>query len=92
MNYYYAVPAAAAASLILSAVWYSPFLLGKHWQKAAGVSPGRTKWMTRLLMFLGSFVLLNLMALGMALLLKEGATVLEGLEAVLSQSLKKRKF
>jgi hypothetical protein len=52
-----AVIAAAVASFALGAVWYSPALFGKAWQRESGVTDQQMKTATMALIFGLTFVL-----------------------------------
>jgi hypothetical protein len=52
-----AVLAATFAAFVLGGLWYSPLLLGKQWQAAAGLSDAQLAAGNKALIFGGSFVL-----------------------------------
>jgi len=65
-----AVLIAALASFALGSVWYSPLMFGKGWQKAVGLSDKDIKDSNMLVTFGLSFILMLIMAFGLALLFK----------------------
>jgi hypothetical protein len=65
-----AVLVAALASFALGSVWYSPLMFGKSWQKAVGLTDDDIKNSNMLLTFGFSFLLMFIMAFGLALLFK----------------------
>ncbi len=67
---YLAVVAAAVASFILGAVWYGTALFGKSWQVELGFSDEYLKEGNMAKIFGSSFVLMLIMALGMAMLVQ----------------------
>lgn len=64
-----AIAAAGAANFGLGMLWYSPFLFGKHWQKAQGVTEADLKKNNMVAAMGGSFILMTLMAFGIAMFL-----------------------
>jgi hypothetical protein len=65
----WAVLVAAAAAFLLGGLWYAPFLFGKAWQKAAGLSDERMKSGNPAMIFAVSFLLSLLAAFVFALFL-----------------------
>jgi hypothetical protein len=80
-----AVALCAVSSLVLGGVWYSPVLLAKSWQKAAGLSDEQAKSGNMVMIFGGSFVLSLVAAFVFAMFLGKGmglqASTLAGLSA-----------
>ncbi len=66
---YLAVILAGVINFGIGMIWYSPFLFGKMWQKGQGYSESELKKNNMYLAFGGSFVLMTIMALGVALFL-----------------------
>lgn len=64
---YLAVFVSALASFVIGSLWYSPILFGKGWQKALGNSEEDIKGANMVLIFGASFVLMFIMAFGLAL-------------------------
>ncbi|HAF30640.1 MAG TPA: DUF1761 domain-containing protein [Bacteroidales bacterium] len=64
---YLAVFVSALASFVIGSLWYSPILFGKSWQNALGLSEDDLKGANMFLIFGTSFVLMFIMALGLAL-------------------------
>lgn len=62
-----AVLIAALASFAIGSVWYSPLMFGKGWQKAVGLSDNDIKGANMFLIFGSSFVLMLIMAFGLAM-------------------------
>lgn len=58
----------ALAAFALGALWYSPVLFGKIWQKELGISDEKIKQANMIKIFGTSFFLTFIMALGMWLL------------------------
>lgn len=54
---YFAALAAAASSFLLGGLWYSPFLLGKLWQREVGLNAEKNKGANMPLIFGGAFAL-----------------------------------
>ena len=52
-----AVLLCAVSSLVLGAIWYSPMLFAKPWQRAAGLSDEQAKSGNMAMIFGGAFVL-----------------------------------
>ena len=65
---------AAVASFGLGAVWYSPLLFSKAWQKAVGLSDETLQKANMAVVFGSSFVLIFLMDFGLAVILQGHAT------------------
>jgi len=65
---------AAVASFGLGAVWYSPLLFSKAWQKAVGLSDETLQKTNMAVVFGSSFVLIFLMDFGLAVILQGHAT------------------
>lgn len=54
---YWAVLAAAAASMVVGAIWYSPSVFGDAWMKLAKVNPDSKTTTTQMtLMYIGTFI------------------------------------
>ncbi len=74
---------AAVAFWALGALWYSPLLFGKRWQKEVGLSEETIKKANMAVVFGLSFVLMFLMVMGMSITLRihhpEDVTWLTGL-------------
>lgn len=64
-----AVAVAGVASFVLGALWYSPILFGKTWQKELGYSDEYLQSGNMGLTFGTSFVLMLIMSFGMAIIL-----------------------
>ena len=64
---YLAVFVSALAAFFLGYLWYSPLLFGKGWQKALGLSDEKIKEANMLAIFGTSFILMFIMALGIAM-------------------------
>lgn len=64
---FFAVIVAAIISFAIGSLWYSPLLFGKGWQNALGISNEKMKRTNMFLIFGTSFVLMLIMALGLAL-------------------------
>ena len=62
---YLAILAGAAAFWVLGALWYSPVLFSKVWQKEVGLSDEQIKSGNMALTFGGSFVLMIFMSVGL---------------------------
>lgn len=62
-----AVLLAALASFAIGSLWYSPLFFGKGWQKALGLSSADIQNANMFLIFGASFILMFIMALGLAL-------------------------
>ncbi|MGI9541814.1 MAG: DUF1761 domain-containing protein [Cyclobacteriaceae bacterium] len=67
---YLATGVAALASFALGALWYSPVLFGKAWQKELGFTDEYLKEGNMGKTFGSSFVLMAVMAFGMAMLVQ----------------------
>lgn len=67
---YLAVAASALAAFALGALWYSPVLFSKVWQKEVGLSEDDFKNANMAKTFGGSFVMMLIMSFGMALLVQ----------------------
>lgn len=65
-----AVLVAAVASFAIGALWYSPVLFGKAWQKELGFTQKDLEGANMAMIFGGSFVMILIMALGMGMLLQ----------------------
>jgi len=65
---------AAIASFGLGAVWYSPLLFAKAWQREAGLSEETLKKANMAVVFGSSFLLIFLMNFGLAIILQGHAT------------------
>jgi hypothetical protein len=61
---------AAIASFGLGAIWYSPILFSKAWQKGVGLSDDTIKNANLALIFGSSFLLIFLMDFGLAIILQ----------------------
>lgn len=68
-----AVGVAAVAAFALGAVWYSPVLFGKLWQKLLGLTDEHIQGANMGLIFGSSFVMMLLMSYGMAHLIGTAA-------------------
>ncbi|MCB0607726.1 MAG: DUF1761 domain-containing protein [Lewinellaceae bacterium] len=80
---YLAVLVAGVASFALGALWYSPVLFSKTWQKEVGLSDADMRNGNIAKTFGLSFVLMVVMALGMAMLLNhvgKGTDFMDGLK------------
>jgi disulfide bond formation protein DsbB len=66
---YLAVVAGALAFWIIGALWYSPLLFGKRWQKEIGIPKESISKANMAMVFGLSFVLMLVMVFGMALIL-----------------------
>jgi hypothetical protein len=66
---YLAVITAAIAAFALGALWYSPILFAKAWQKELGFTEADLQKGNMAITMGGSFVLMTLMSFGLALLL-----------------------
>jgi len=64
---YLAVVVATLASFAIGSLWYSPLLFGKGWQKAVNLSEDDIKNSNMFKTFGFSFILMFIMALGVAL-------------------------
>lgn len=64
---YLAVLVSALASFVIGSLWYSPLLFGKSWQNALGFTDDDLKEANMFLIFGASFILMFIMALGLAL-------------------------
>ena len=71
-----AVLAAALSMFALGAVWYSPALFARPWQRAAGLTDAQLQAGNPLLIFGIAFVLSMLMAVNLAFFLAGPATTL----------------
>jgi len=67
---YLAVATATVASFALGALWYSPVLFSKIWQKEVGLTDENLKGANMAKIFGTCLVLTAVMAFGMALMLK----------------------
>jgi hypothetical protein len=65
-----AVIVAGIAAWVIGALWYSPVLFGKIWQKEMGFSDEYLKQANMVLIFGGSLILMLLMSFGMAFLVQ----------------------
>lgn len=65
---YLAVLVAALSAFAIGSVWYSPLMFGKGWQKALGLSDEDIKDANMLVIFGTSFLLMVIMAFGLAIL------------------------
>jgi hypothetical protein len=65
---------AAIASFALGALWYSPVLFGKAWQKTLGFTDESLAKSNMALIFGSSFVLIFLMDFGLAIILQGHAS------------------
>lgn len=65
---------AAIASFGLGAIWYSPLLFAKAWQREAGLSEETLKKANMAVVFGSSFLLIFLMNFGLAIILQGHAT------------------
>jgi hypothetical protein len=63
-----AVIVAALSAFAIGSVWYSPLMFSKSWQNALGLSEDDIKDANMFLIFGTSFVLMFIMAIGLALL------------------------
>ncbi|MBL7784930.1 MAG: DUF1761 domain-containing protein [Chitinophagales bacterium] len=68
-----AVIAAGFAAFLLGALWYSPVLFGKLWQRELGYTDEYLQQGSMPKIFGTSFLLMLIMALGMAFLLQDKA-------------------
>ena len=71
-----AVVAAALSMFAVGAIWYSPLLFDKPWQKAAGLSDADRQANNPALMFGGAFVLTLIMAANLAFFISGPETTL----------------
>ncbi|MEM7361420.1 MAG: DUF1761 domain-containing protein [Bacteroidota bacterium] len=69
MYIYYLVPLSSIICFVLGILWYSPFLLGNLWQKE--VTLRESTKVLRGRAFVGSFLMMNVMAWGMSWLLEK---------------------
>ena len=69
-----AIFVAAIVSFALGSLWYSPLMFGKGWQKALGLSDEKIKEANMVVIFGTSFILMFIMALGLAFLLQGNST------------------
>ena len=76
---YWAVLVAAISSFVVGGLWYAPFLFGKAWQAAAGLSDEKIKNASMGKTFGLSFVLSVMIAYGMAMFFGEGVDLNMGL-------------
>lgn len=53
---YFAVIAAAVAAFVLGGIWYAPFLFGKPWMEATGITEERAKQANMAKVFGVSFI------------------------------------
>jgi hypothetical protein len=67
---FFALIIAAVASFGLGAIWYSPLLFSKAWQKEVGLSDDAMKNANLGLIFGSSFLLIFLMDFGLAVILQ----------------------
>lgn len=65
---------AAVASFALGAIWYSPVLFGKAWQKTLGFTEESLGKSNMALIFGSSFVLIFIMDFGLAVILQGHAS------------------
>jgi len=63
-----AVIVAALSAFAIGSVWYSPLMFSKAWQSALGLSDDDIKNANMFLIFGTSFILMLIMAIGLALL------------------------
>jgi len=84
---YLAVIAAAVATFLLGGLWYSPVLLGKVWQREAGVSDEQMKSANMAMIFGLTFVLSLVAAWVFALFLGPRPPMALGLGAGFSAGL-----
>jgi len=73
-----AVVLAAAAAVVLGALWYAPFLFGRLWRRLAGITSTRGAVLSYLLNFLS--MLLMSYVLGSILKGLEAGTIVAGLK------------
>ena len=78
----YIIPLSSLISFLLGMLWYSPFLFASPWQKAAGFK-GNPEKNSMIKAFLGSFVLMNVMAFGMSWLVEDARVTSDYLEGFL---------
>ena len=71
---FFALIVAAVASFGLGAIWYSPLLFSKAWQKAVGLTNEELAKANMALVFGSSFLLIFLMNFGLAVILQGHAT------------------
>ena len=69
-----AVLAAAVTSFLIGGVWYSPILFANAWMREAGLDPARLGQRVGRV-FAGAFVMSLIVAVNLAALLGEGASV-----------------
>lgn len=67
---YLALAVAALASFAIGAVWYSPVLFSKAWQKGVGVTEEHMKNSNMGVIFGSSFLLMLVMNFGLAVILQ----------------------
>jgi len=65
-----ALAVAAIASFALGAIWYSPLLFAKTWQKSVGLTDEKLIGANMALIFGASFILIFLMDFGLAVILQ----------------------
>jgi hypothetical protein len=72
---YLAVTVSAIASFAFGALWYSPLLFSKTWQKEVGLTDEDIKNSNMAKIFGTTFILTIIMAFGMSLLIQARSTV-----------------
>jgi len=77
-----AVGAAAVASMIIGALWYSPIMFGKRWMKELGVTEEDLKESNNAMLYIGSLILAVIIAVGInyVMLISEATGIIEGLK------------
>lgn len=73
-----AVIVASLSGFALGALWYSPVLLGKQWQREAGLTDEKLREGSPAIIFGGAFVLSFLAALMFAMFLGPDVTLAQG--------------
>ena len=76
---YWAVLVAAVSSFIVGAIWYGPFILGKAWQAAVGLTDEELQKANMARKFGLAFVLSVLITYGMAMFFAGQADFQDGL-------------
>lgn len=77
-----AVIVSGVAAWVIGALWYSPLLFSKRWQKETGLSDDDVRQANMAVIFGGSLVLMIIMALGLAMHIQTGqADLMRGLKS-----------
>ncbi len=77
----WAIVVATLAGFLIGGVWYSQALFGRSWRRAAGLSEEDLKSRNPAIIFGGSFVLILIAAVELAMFLGEGANLAWGVGA-----------